>query len=88
MLCPNADSGDGLLEICVASNLTALQALPIFPLALSGKHTDKDGIHMYRARNIRIVTSKPLCVHTDGEVCGHHSELVLSTLENGLNYRK
>ncbi len=87
-LCPDANATDGLIDICVASNLTALQALPIFPKALSGKHTDCPGIHMYRAKSIRVVTSKPLCTHTDGEICGHYKELTLSTLDDKLNYRK
>ncbi len=87
-LCPDADATDGLLDICVAHDLTALQALPIFPKALSGKHTDCKGINMYRAKNIRIVASKPLCTHTDGEICGHYKELCLSTLDDKLHYRK
>lgn len=88
MLCPDADSTDGLLDICVAHDLTALQALPIFPKALSGKHTNCRGISMYRAKKIRIVASKPLCTHTDGEICGNYKELCISTLDSKLNYRK
>lgn len=87
-LCPDADAADGLLDICVAHDLTALQALPIFPKALAGKHTNCRGISMYRAKTIRIVASKPLCIHTDGEICGHYRELSLSTLDCKLNYRK
>lgn len=87
-LCPDADSTDGLLDICVAHDLTALQALPIFPKALFGKHKGCRGIAMYRAKKIRIVASKPLCTHTDGEICGHVKELTLSTSDTKLNYRK
>ena len=87
-LCPEADPSDGFLDICVAHDLTALQALPIFPKALAGKHTNCRGIHMYRAKKVRVVSSKPLCTHTDGEICGHYSQLSLSTHEHVLNYRK
>lgn len=88
MLCPDANSTDGLLDICVAHDLTALEALPIFPKALGGKHTECRGIRVYRAKKARIVASKPLCTHTDGEICGHYRELRLSTLDSKLNYRK
>ena len=88
MLCPDADSTDGMLDVCVASNLTALQALPIFPLALKGKHKGHRGIHMYRAKKIRIIASKKLCIHTDGEICGYYTELSLGTEDTKLNYRK
>lgn len=87
-LCPDADSTDGLLDVCVAHDLTALQALPIFPKALFGEHVGCRGIRMFRAKNIRIVASKPLCTHTDGEICGHYKELCLSTSDSRLNYRK
>lgn len=88
MLCPDADSTDGMIDICVAHDLTALQALPIFPKALSGKHVNCRGIRMYRAKKVRIVVSKPLCVHTDGEICGKHTELSVTTDGYPLNYRK
>lgn len=87
-LCPDANPGDGALDICIASNLTALQALPIFPKALSGQHTSCRGIQMYRAKKIRIVASQPLCVHTDGEICGHYRELSLSTCGTPMYFRK
>ena len=87
-LCPDADPTDGLLDICVAHDLTPLQALPVFPKALAGKHTDCKGIRIYQAKNVRIVASKPLCTHTDGEICGHFSQLSLSTHGQPLNYRK
>lgn len=87
-LCPDANPGDGALDICIASNLTALQALPIFPKALSGQHTSCRGIRMYRAKKIRVVASQPLCVHTDGEICGHYRELSLSTCGTPMYFRK
>ena len=88
MLCPDADSTDGLFDVCVAHDLTALKALPIFPKALAGKHTGCRGISMYRAKRIRIVSSKPLCTHTDGEICGKYKELTLEMTADKLNYRK
>lgn len=87
-LCPKADSADDMLDICVVADIPKWQALPIFPLALKGTHTNQKGVHMYRGKKARIVTSRPLCVHTDGEVVGYYDRLELSVLSERLHYRK
>ncbi len=88
MLCPKADATDGLLDVCIASDLTALKAIPLFPRALSGQHVGQKGISIYRARKIKVVLSKPLCLHTDGEVLGKHNVLELTSDSIPMNYRK
>lgn len=85
--CPKANPRDGLLDVCFVGNISKLFALSLFPLAAKGRHIGRRGIHYYRGRRIRIVTSKPLCVHTDGEILGSFSELSLSTEDLPLLYR-
>lgn len=85
--CPRANDKDGLLDICLIGNISKLYALSLFPLAAKGLHIGRRGVHYYRARNIRIITSKPLCVHTDGEICGNYNELTLTTCNRQLQYR-
>lgn len=85
--CPRANDQDGLLDICLIGNISKLYALSLFPLAAKGLHIGHSGVHYYRARSIRIVTSKPLCVHTDGEICGNYKELSLTTCSSQLQYR-
>lgn len=87
-LCPRADSADNMLDICVVADIPKWKALPIFPMALKGTHTDYNGIRMYRAKKVRIVTSRPLCVHTDGETDGYYTQMELSVSEQKLLYRK
>ena len=85
--CPRANDQDGLLDICLVGNISKLYALSLFPLAAKGLHIGRNGVHYYRAKSIRIVTSKPLCVHTDGEICGNFNELSLTTCSRQLQYR-
>lgn len=68
MFCPNADSGDGLLNICAVGDLPRLLILFALPTAFWGKHYIFKGIDAYTAARIKIETSAPLWVHTDGEV--------------------
>ena len=68
MFCPDANPGDGLLNICAVGDLPRLLILCALPTAFWGKHYIFKGIDAYTASRIKIETSIPLWVHTDGEV--------------------
>lgn len=68
MFCPNADATDGILDLCAVGDVPKALILPALPTAFFGKHYFVKGINPYRAKKIRIETSAPLWVHTDGEV--------------------
>lgn len=69
MFCPTADATDGYLDLCAVGDTPKLLLLSALPTAFKGKHYFVKGITPYRARKVRIETSSPLWVHTDGEVC-------------------
>jgi len=66
--CPDADAGDGLLDVCLVGHLPKPVILLALPTAFFGKHYLFPQIFHYRASRIEIRTSAPLWVHTDGEV--------------------
>ncbi len=68
MFCPYANASDGFLDLCVVGDISKLLVLFALPTAFKGKHYFAKGIRPYRAKKIRIETSAPLWVHTDGEV--------------------
>lgn len=68
MFCPDADPADGLLNICAVGDLPKLLILCALPTAFWGKHYVFKGIDAYTASRIKVETSTPLWVHTDGEV--------------------
>ena len=86
LFAPEADATDGILDLCVAGDLSLPRILYLLPLALKGKHVGHKGIHNLKAKKIEIKVSKPLTVHTDGEICGKHDTLVLSCENNRLQY--
>lgn len=85
--CPSADNTDGLMDICLVGNVSKLQLLPIIPALIAGKHVDKNGVYMFRGQKARIVTSRPMCTHTDGEVIGYHQQLSFETEADPLNIK-
>ncbi len=68
MFCPNADSHDGLLDICAIGDVPKPVILFALPTAFKGKHYRFKGVDRYAAQKLCIKASSPLWVHTDGEV--------------------
>lgn len=68
MFCPDADAGDGLLNLCAVGDLPKALVLFALPTAFRGKHYRFKGITPYTAGKVTIEASSPLWVHTDGEV--------------------
>ena len=77
-MAPEADPGDGKLDICVARDISKMTHIMSMPLIFGGKHTRRKGIDVYRGSVIEIKTSVPLAVHTDGEHAGFHKHIRLS----------
>lgn len=76
--CPQADNGDGLLDLCIVGNLPKFLILFALPTAFWGKHYIFPKINHYRAAGVRIETSIPLWVHTDGEVHAKANRIYIS----------
>ena len=82
--CPDADSTDRQLDICIAEKLSRLDFFTIFPYAYLGKHDTFKGVHLDRCESIILEAKKPLYVHTDGEVCGEFEKIEIKLLEERL----
>lgn len=78
MFCPDADAGDGLLNLCAVGDLPKALVLFALPTAFSGKHYRFKGITPYTAKSVTIETSSPLWVHTDGEVTRKSSRITVT----------
>lgn len=76
--CPQADAGDGLLDLCLVGRLPKPVIFLALPTAFFGKHYIFPQIFHYRASRIEIKTSAPLWIHTDGEVYYKSDHICLS----------
>lgn len=84
--CPQADSQDGLLDLCFVGNLAKPVILFALPTAFFGKHYLFPHISHYRAHKVEIKTSIPLWVHTDGEVYFKADHIYLSCEKQQLTF--
>lgn len=76
--CPGADASDGILDVCAVGNVPKWKVLLVFPTAFRGGHYRFQGVDRYAGRRIRIRTSRPQWVHTDGEVIALSSDITIS----------
>lgn len=76
--CPDADSADGLFDLCFVGNIPKPLILLALPTAFFGKHYIFPHIFHYSAQKVEIKTSAPLWVHTDGEVYFKSDHIYLS----------
>lgn len=86
LFCPKADNNDGLLDLCVVGKMSKLKMVCVLPTAFFGKHLGFEGVNGYRAKKIEIHTSAPLWLHTDGEVPGQTKDIMLTSIEEKLNF--
>lgn len=86
MFCPNAIDNDGLLDICVAGDISFWKALMILPSAFSGKHVRFPQIFSFQGKSVTLKTSSPLWVHTDGEVSKADDKITLTTYKEQIQF--
>ena len=64
---PDARLDDGLLDVCVVSDVSALTALRVLPCVFSGAHVRHPAVRVVRATSLRIDADAPHDVYADGE---------------------
>lgn len=86
MFAPESAPDDGLLNLCIAHEVTRLQVLGLFPKVMSGTQADHHAIKMPLGKRIHITAlSGSLPVHADGEtICEAGDELEVSILQQQL----
>lgn len=65
--CPDADPGDGKLDVILVSGLKKWQVIRTLLFAFQGKHVGKKGISNFQCEEVEIRFSQARAVHTDGE---------------------
>lgn len=86
MFCPDADDGDGILDLCSAGNLPKLRILFALPTAFKGQHYRFKGITPYKAKEITIETASSMWVHTDGEVIRQSDKIMVSCKPHAITF--
>jgi diacylglycerol kinase (ATP) len=69
-ICPGAVPTDGLLDVCIISEMPVLRNVLMVPRVLSGRHAGHHGVTVLRGRAVTLRTAddRPLAFQLDGEL--------------------
>jgi diacylglycerol kinase (ATP) len=70
-ICPGAEVADGLLDLCVAGDLSRMEALRLLPGMYKGAHVGHPKVEFMRAASIQFDGDHDTLVHLDGEPFGN-----------------
>jgi len=86
MFAPDSAPDDGLLNLCIAKQVSRLGVLGLFPKVMSGTQQDHPAIKMPTGKNIKIeAITGSLPVHADGEtICKQGKSLEITVLKQKL----
>ncbi len=65
---PAAILDDGLLDICLVSEVSRLKILNLFPKYMKGQHGEIKEVSFFKGRKIKIESDEELCLNIDGEI--------------------
>jgi len=69
-LAPEADPGDGYLDLVVAKDVTGWELLKVLPKTYSGRHVNHPKVEFLRAKSIQIKSTVDTEIMVDGEIKG------------------
>jgi YegS/Rv2252/BmrU family lipid kinase len=68
---PDAELDDGLLDVVVAADMPKRRFVTQVMLkAFKGTHVENPDVHVFRAREVRIVADRPFVLYADGDPIG------------------
>lgn len=67
---PDSQMDDGLLDLCVASQVSRAKMMRFVPRFMRGTHITDSDITMNQGRRVTVVSESPWAAHVDGEIYG------------------
>ena len=86
-MAPDARYDDGKLSVCIASDISKLNAFTKLPLLVMAKQEKIKGFKLFDAKKIVVRTKQPSVVHADGEYVGDETEIIIECLDNKLKLK-
>lgn len=83
---PQADGGDGILDVCVMHGASRLLLILVLVDAWLGRKGRHRGMRRYSCREIQIHVDQPMPVHVDGESCYCQTDIQLACIEKKIKF--
>ncbi|MDO5410536.1 MAG: YegS/Rv2252/BmrU family lipid kinase [Lachnospiraceae bacterium] len=73
-MAPNAECQDGQFDLCIVTCRHRLALIKVMFAALFGRHIKMREVHIMQCVTASFKAEQKVCVHADGEICGHLNE--------------
>jgi diacylglycerol kinase (ATP) len=84
LIAPDAKPDDGLLDVCVIQDMSAIRLLRHLPKLFTGRHVNLPDVTMHKGRKITINSPEPIPLHVDGEAAGSHARVEFTILPKAI----
>ena len=84
LIAPDAESDDGLLDVCVIEEMGAFELAWHLPKLFKGTHIYLPKVSIHKCKSITINTEEPVPIHLDGEVIGSYSEIQFNVIPKAI----
>ena len=86
MFCPEASPSDDKLDLLTVNNLSRCRIIPLLPKAKKGAHVGEKGIEITPISSVEMSFSRPVNVHTDGEVIGTYDAVRIDCADKHIKF--
>ena len=86
-MAPHAKFDDGKLSICIASDISKINAFSKLPLLIKAKQEKIKGFKLLDAKKVIVKVKEPSVVHADGEYAGDLTKITIECLERKLKIK-
>jgi diacylglycerol kinase (ATP) len=77
---PRAQMDDGLLDVCLVTDIDKFKLFCLFPTVYFGRHLSRPEVKYFQSARLRVETEHPLDVYADGEyVCRTPVEVTIQS---------
>lgn len=83
MICPHAQSDDGLFDVCIVHGISRWKMVALLPHVFRGTHIYDPAVTTLTGQLLKIMSSEPMTAHGDGEILGQ-TPLELTIKQEGL----
>jgi YegS/Rv2252/BmrU family lipid kinase len=67
VITPEADPADGMLDLCIVTELPRMRFLALLPNLHAGQHLDHEAVRYHRVPRLLVESSERITVNADGE---------------------
>ena len=86
-MAPEAKYDDGKLSLCIASDISKINAFLKLPLLVMAKQEKIKGFRLINAKKVIVKTKAPAVTHADGEYIGDEIKLEIESIPNLLKLK-